>query len=148
MNCDNIITGIFTILGAIVGGYITWLVAIRASRRQTFNEAAAMFHSAFTEELILLHERYDKNASNNEVFEIVENSINKHETAMIKFRPYLIRDVSGFDEAWKNYAYPNQDEFPINPIIDYLPDKNKSVADIRKQVRERLEKLLSYALPE
>lgn len=148
MNCDNIIIGIFTLLGAIVGGYITWLVAIRASRRQTFNEAAAIFHSAFTEELIFLHERYDKDALNNEAFEIVKNSVYKHETAMIKFRPYLIRDVSGFDEAWKNYAYPSQDEFPKNPIIDYLPDKNISEADIRRQVRDRLEKFLFYAQPE
>ena len=149
MNSGNIITGIFTLLGAIVGGYIAWLSVMKAARRQTFNEASAEFRSAFTEELILLDERYDNNTIPEQTFTNVKNSTKKHETAKIRFRPYLNRgNVDAFDNAWKNYAYPCQEEFPINPIIDYLPDKNRSEVDIRKIVRNRIEELLSFAQPE
>ena len=96
------------ISGAVVAGISSWLANFyseRRDRRKEFNEAAKKFRSNFTDELKLLKRHGLGDDSGNITSHILSSAIEKHETAMINFRPYLNRvEKNRFDNAWRIFA--------------------------------------------
>ena len=54
----SIINGIFTLLGAGLGGFIGYITSIKVADRREFQKAAIDFHDAFLDALMSLDPRY------------------------------------------------------------------------------------------
>ena len=135
-----------TISGAIIGALITYFALTWIAKRQEFNRAAAIFRSAFIEEQRLLDPHSTADRVGKSTYDILESAINRHEIAMIRFRPYL-RDSEriAFARAWEAYCYHEQTD---RPFLEQYFDKNlKEKEEKRKLALERIEKLLEFAKP-
>ena len=89
----------FTVVGAFIGAIATLVAARFTWQSQHYNEAAAMFRSAFVEQIYWLR-RGDV-----DVFDILnEKTLILHEQAKIVFEPFLSRrELARLNEAWKSY---------------------------------------------
>lgn len=101
-----LIAGGFTIIGTLLGAWITYRNALEIQKVAEFNKAAAEFRIAFIEEQRLLdpHSFADR-ASAGSVSSIIKNAIDKHERAMIRFEPFVCKSkIEEYKKAWKDYA--------------------------------------------
>ena len=112
---------IAALVGAVVGGLLTYKTSINISRRQEFNKAAASFREAFMPERLALdiHHAPEEN-EHKTAYEIIEPAIQKQTEAMFRFAHYLPWwQRRGFIKAWDGYAHdspPGGDE-PDTPFF-------------------------------
>jgi hypothetical protein len=151
--CYIIVAGIFTIIGAIIGGTIAYWSALKAIKLQEFNKAGSEFHIAFIETQRRLDENksFDVLRTDGEgVWDILQQFIMSHERAKIRFRPYISKcNLASFDEAWQ--IYYSQENRNAECLSEYKPKfyhetkDPKHEGEIRKLALSRIEKLLSFA---
>lgn len=103
-----LIAGCFTILGAIIGGWIGYRNALSIHKISEFNKAAAAFRDAFLPEILLL--RYgvgtpEVGSSDGGLANILTvGLVNRHIKALNIFRGYLAsRQRHAIDKAWEDY---------------------------------------------
>ena len=104
---DKIIVGV--IIGCITSAFAVYLANISSERRrrlEEFNKAAAEFRIAFIPELRFLDYRYTINRADSPgIYKTLSNAFNRHEIAIIKFRPFLNRyECIGLNKAWSDYC--------------------------------------------
>ena len=154
---DTIIAFISGIIsGAFVAGISSCIANIfseRRDRRKEFNNAAKEFRASFTDEIKLLKRHCFGDESGNITVHILADAIEKHESAMINFRPHLNRaDRCDFDNAWRNYAFVENDagwnmtpDKAINKYYSY--EKTLLEYYMRKLAIARIKLLLTFANP-
>src|SRR4030042_3879842 len=121
---ETIITGMFSLLGIIVGGSIGYMTAIKISDRKRLQETALDFYDAFLNSIMSLDSRY-KHGENVEtnVYEILSRDFAKQIKAMLRFRLYLPTDhKEAFDKAWYEYCHYDVDGEPPHPFLEQYFD--------------------------
>jgi hypothetical protein len=113
-----------------------------------FNDAAALFRSAFEIEIQELRDFLDDSPINGEnVISLLNGARDGHRSAYLIFRPYMSDSLKpGFDRAWKEYCYPlgGNPEEGSEPFLEYM-DKGLQPIDSVKLAIENMEKLLKFA---
>jgi hypothetical protein len=122
-----IIAGGFTILGMYLGYRLTRNVTLESIRISNFNKAAAVFRSAFTSQLRELRNiPHPEGLQSDFVYNLIQNSIVKHEIASIRFEPYLSsEEITAYSRAWRKYSNPGgiiKKENP-DPLLDYYAER-------------------------
>ena len=121
-----------TILGVLLGAYVTYYFSLELTKRQLFNQAATRLRAAFTDELTKLTTTLD------DPHDILKNAATKHVAAGFEFRWVLTeKDVERFDQAWQKYYCAEQD--PRLPYLEkYSKHLSKEQSGIPKQERKRV----------
>lgn len=137
------------ILTSIITGIITYFASVRSLKRQFFNEAVSKFRSAFVETERAIDERYQIKGAyvrGEFVYELVLPLLAEQEKAIIEFSHLLNRkNRLDFKKAWMKYAYPNLNDGLDDPQLDYKSIHVDEQMNIRKKLRERLDKVFLYA---
>lgn len=141
MDCKIIFGFILGIIGTSIGAYISHLFSENRRIKEEFNNAAVDFRAAFIEEQRLLDTNsLADRASAGSASSIIKNAINKHETAMIRFKPFICKaEISAYEEAWHNYAGNSQH------FEQYTGDNVIKKEERRKLALANIEKLLEFA---
>ena len=131
-----LISGGFTIIGALIGGFTGYYFSTRLINRQDFNKAAAEFRNAFTNQLNVL--KSDVNSGRGDTSNIGEylraHYVGYHLSAFEVFRNYLTpKERISMDSMWKEYCNFNQ-----------YSDKNNQEA-MRKLALKNLNYVLKFA---
>jgi hypothetical protein len=145
-----LIAGGFTIIGTLLGAWITYRNALEIQKVTEFNKAAALFRTTFTDELRELKRliEYDKVISEDKVLQMLNSCRTKFDNACINFRPYIIQSQKvRFDNAWREYCHPqggDPKQMP-DPYLEYFIDI--PIHDSITLIIEKIEKLLWFAEP-
>ena len=147
---DTVIAFISGALVAGVSSYLAHFYSVSRDRRKEFIEAAKEFRSNFVDELKLLKRHASGDDSGNTTEHILAGAIERHETAMMNFRPYLNRaDKNGFDEAWQNYALDDWNgwQTPPNEAINKYYSYENTLIELkmRELAIKSIEWLLKFA---
>ncbi len=141
-----VVGGAISIVAASVGAIVAYVLAERRDRRKEFNQGAAEFKSNFISELRYLDSKYwsDRDGGWYNIHETLTAAFDRHEIAVIKFRPFLSRaEGTGFDKAWDDYC--NKEDGKPH-FMDYAePSGVINCAEARKSYLERLDSLLAFA---
>ncbi|MFH2003459.1 MAG: hypothetical protein ABIK27_01740 [Bacteroidota bacterium] len=143
------------ITGAVVAGissYLAHFYSVHRDKRKEFNDAAKEFRSNFTNELKLLKRFAMGDDVGKTTEHILADAIERHESAMIDFGPYLNESKKiGFDEAWKNYALDDNGGLETPPdkaIHKYYSYENTTLEmKMRKLAIKSIEWLLVFTKP-
>ena len=133
-----LLAGGFTILGAIVGGLISYCSARSTRRHAHFNEAAAQFRSAFVDTLFRLRHAQE------DVFRIVTPEVvESQERELIKFMQFAnvfvnTEEQKKLKQAWERYVEGRHTMAPGS--LDRRP------GEIRKVI-SNIEELMKCAMP-
>ena len=131
-----LIAGGFTVIGALVGGWIGYKNALSIYNVTEFNKAAYELRNAFIIQLNFL--KYSVNSGSGDTSNIGEylktHYVKSHLIALEVFRNYLsTKERKAIDKAWSEYCNFNQ-----------YSDKNNQEA-IRKLALKNLEDVLEFA---
>ncbi len=139
------IAGGFGIVGSLVGSITTHFLSKDITRRNEFNKAAAEFKSAFIPELRYLDYRYSPDRMNAPgIYKILSLAFDRHEIAVIKFRPYLnCRQCIDFNKAWEDYCDKKEDSKP-HFIVYAEPEGVIDRIKAQKFYLEKLNNLLKF----
>lgn len=116
--------------------------AIELMQRQEFNKAAAEFRIAFIPEQRLLS--YDSLAdrTGTNAQGIIKDAINRHEIAMIRFKPFVSKaKIEAYEKAWNEYAGNSRhfEQYSAKRSLD-IPEKKKLALSL-------INTLLNFANP-
>jgi len=141
---DHIITGIFSIVCAAIGGLFGYRSAIGATVRKERNEAAIEFQSAFYPTLAKIDTTISLDAYTSSfpcmtLVNILREDFPRHVMAYQKFRQYLAEEKRvDFDAAWSEYSQENGKTYVhlgkyFNPAIhaDHLKERTEAIKNIR-----------------
>lgn len=105
-----LIAGGFTIVGALVGGWIGYKNALSIYNITEFNKAASKFREAFTEEIRFIDRFYAVDRSSMDIPEVLSYAADKHETALIIFKDGFLCEGqrAEIENAWKTYTGDNK----------------------------------------
>lgn len=125
--------------------------AIRIMQRQDFNKAATKFHASFVNEIRILDDMFhESDTTDIEVYDLLSNSLVRHEKAVILFRPYLSRSArKRFDTEWQEYCDPEKIDMPGFSFQAY----HESQCEVGKEnyngkyALNKINHLLSFAKP-
>ena len=133
-------------VGAIVGAWLTRRSSAAILKQQEFNRAAAEFRSAFIEDQRLLTVGSHTYRKEKTAQIIVNNAINRHELAVIRFRPYFTcRKKREFDNAWEQYC-KRDDAKKVFDTSKYAHGDGQYAEIKNKELALRnIEKLLGFA---
>ena len=138
------------VIGAAIGGFSSYIITVRVSRRTELNQAAADFRVAFADERRALMKSVDRPEDVAEDFTMttLANAEAKHANACILFSPYLSdKKKRQFDQAWEDYRCPGgggMAELP-SPFIDYYSDSRHEIPI--KLALEKLGRLMEFGKP-
>jgi hypothetical protein len=147
-----LIAGGFTIIGALIGGWVGYRNAIRLYNIAEFNKAASIFQNAFLPEIIFLkhNARISCAGSSDNLQEFLHfGYTRRHLKAFVAFRPYLSsKKKRCIDQAWQEYCC-----HPDNPKITFFEQYSWKVAnkgkDYEKELKSlalsRIEKILEFS---
>ena len=129
---------ITALLGTIIGGFITYIFALRLSRNQRYQIAALKLREAFSEEIAILHPALGNKTVN--AVDLLLKALPKHHASVAEFKLYLSKKQrANFDKSWIDYYGAGGDDrcpwFTQYEVGD----------DARTLFQERVGKLLSYA---
>ncbi|MCK4828210.1 hypothetical protein KA005_71430 [bacterium] len=149
-----LIAGGFTIIGALIGGWIGYRNALRLHNITEFNKAAADFRNAFLPLTTFL--KYNANigglGSSNNLREILRTGYLCHLKALEIFKSYLsATDRAAINNAWDEYCHPKG--IPQNPnekrdfrFDGYMGIEESEGADKAKEVAlQKIYKILKVA---
>jgi hypothetical protein len=96
------IAGGFTVLGALIGAWITYWFALKLSVKNARREAGRRLRETFTSELSILDpETGDKNVR---ASDLLEAALPKHRDAITEFAFYLSdKEKPAYEAAWRAY---------------------------------------------
>lgn len=147
--------GGFTIIGALIGGWIGYKSAVKSIKITEFNKAASEFKDAFLPEIIYFkHSTIIKTMSHADTIREKLGSayIGRHLKAYELFKGHLSKRGRGcIEKAWDEYCYPEGKPTEHNEemhfkFIDYQSIEESQGTDKAKQVAlEKLNKLLKFA---
>ncbi len=143
---ESIITGIFTLLGIIIGSFIGYMTAIRISDRKEFQKAALDFHDAFLDSLMSLDDRYhrEENTETN-VCTILSRDFAKQVRAMLRFQIFLSADQRKvFDKAWHEYCHYDVNGGPSFPFLEQYFEDSLDGQPTNKLALSRIRKLMTF----
>lgn len=147
---DGSIAAVFTLLGAAVGGLISYIATIKVADRKEMKKAAIDFHEAFLDALMSLDQRYTCRESQEirgrgNVYEILERTFPQQIKAMLRFRLYLPTDKrEKFDEAWKEYCHCDYEGGPESPFLEQYFESVCDRQPTQELALKRIYKLLSF----
>lgn len=139
-----LLSGAFTVLGALIGSLITHRLTIkridRERSRSIFNEAAEEFRSAFDETMFELEKGKESTCL------LLETFFNVQRFAYIRFKRHFAGDDLGrLEEDWKqyedfftNYRFLNLCSGDINDDVEFELSK-------KKRCYSHINKLLNHA---
>lgn len=133
-----LIAGGFTVIGALVGGWIGYKNALGIYSITEFNKSATEFRNAFLCELIFLKynaclPECERTYTTLQEF-LRAGYIFRHLKAFDTFRDHLpTGERVAIDKAWEEYCN-----------FEQYSDKNNE-ADLKKLALERIEKILKFA---
>jgi hypothetical protein len=152
---DTIIGVGGAIIGVIIAGPITYFFSRKLIREShlddlatinitEFNKAAATFRSAFIKEQRFLS--YDSLAdrTGTNACDIIKAAINRHEIAMIRFKPFVCKaQLDDYEKAWNEYAGNSKhfEQYSGSNINIFEAQKRRALA------LSRIENLLKFADP-
>jgi hypothetical protein len=149
------IAGGFTIVGALVGGWIGYRSTLSIYRISEFNKAATSFRNAFIPEITFLKHNAvipDNERHYADLNEFLEAGyIDRHLKAFEIFKNHLSsKERQEIDKAWREYCY-----HPDNQYILFFEQYSWRVANkgigYEKQLQSlalnRIEKILEFAQP-
>lgn len=144
---NNIITGIFTLLGIGIGGIISYINSTKISDRKEFQKAAVDFHETFIDVLMFLDRRYHCEEDRDKTpFDIIDRYFPQHIKAMLRFRLYLpIGKRKRFTEAWKEYAGDGERGEPYTSQYDTPKIKGRPTREV---ALDRINNLLKFMNPD
>lgn len=151
----EIFTHIFALL---LGGSLGFLFDRKILKQQEFYRVAKELKDAFIPALIELDEIRDVKPEGYSLDDIpsaiVKRHFDVHNEAVYKFKGYLNKVTKEkFWQAWCEYAYPNKalatefDDNDLNkiPNQEYFSTYEPDIIEIRKKLRVRINKILSFA---
>lgn len=135
-----LIAGGFTVIGALLGGWIGYRNAIGIYNIAEFNKASSTFRNVFLPETTYL--KHNANigglGSSNNLHEILFSGYLRQLKALEIFKIYLSRkDREGIEKAWQNYCKSQSDHTVLN--FEQYSTKNAN------REREKELKQLAYA---
>ena len=136
-----------TIIGALMGAWITYRFALSLSQVAAEREAIIKFRAAFKEELLALDTALTKNYI--DTCDLLQAAFGKHRLAVFDFRPFLEgKRRDKFDQAWRNYyGYDDDQSVKLEFLLKYSGKgygREESVKR-RSAAITNIEKLLEFA---
>jgi hypothetical protein len=143
---ESVITGIFTILGIAIGGFIGYATSVKVSDRKELQKAAIDFHEAFLDALMSLDQKYFcRETTERNVYEILQRTFPQQMKAMLRFRLYLPANKrETFDKAWYEYCHYDVAGGPEYPFLEQYFEKTWEGQPTRELALRRIEKLMSF----
>ena len=98
------------IFGVLISGPITYYFTKKLLPLQEFYREASVFRDAFVKEQRLLTiGSFIEKPNNLTAQDIVANAINRHEIAMLRFKPFVpIDQYDNYEKAWNDYTGNNR----------------------------------------
>jgi hypothetical protein len=145
-----IITGAVSIVSTSIGAIVAFILTERRDRRKEFNQAASEFKSTFIPVLRFLDYQYSpKRPPEIGIYKTLSNVFDRHEIAVIKFRPYLNRqECTGFNKVWDDYCDKKYNKRGKPHFIEYAePETPGKKGCAQKIYLKKLNHLISFAKP-
>ena len=142
----TIFTGIITLFGVAIGGYIGYITSATVSDRKELRKASIDFHYAFLDALMSLDPKYFcKAESECNVCEILEQTFPQQMKAMLRFRLLLPTcKRKHFDKAWREYCHYDVDGEPEYPFLEQYFEKKWNGELTRELALKRIKKLIGF----
>lgn len=141
-----ITTGIFTVIGIIVGGIVAYYTSIKTIRRQEFNRLASRFHIALINQSRVIKRTEFIKADDHS--DRLDTAFKSTETAFIEFSFFLCnKQRERINAIWHEYNNKNETHRDIVKFhgFDLLRSMNKD--ELRKNLLINIEKLLDFIKP-
>ena len=136
-----LIAGGFTIIGTLLGAWITYRNALEIQKIEEFNKASAVFRATFVDEIF--HIRRNVEPFFKRFGERREDIAIANEKAKIIFEVFLPNDkLSGFNAVWEQYKNPKEASKIKESPSD--PEYYKKLGEIRLS---HINNLLEFAKP-
>jgi hypothetical protein len=162
-----LIAGGFTILGALLGNWISHRFSDYRDRRKERNDAAAKFRSAFTEIVKTIRESQPgiRARRQTDFFQLFTDSYHTQYDAMLHFKDYLNdKEQEAIEKAWENHCWDGylDEKESHGPFLHYHYNSEVEMRDgeplitktldeafneVKQLATENVEKLLSFAKP-
>jgi len=148
---DTIVAFISGSIVAVLASFFAHVFSKSRNRCKEFNQAAADFISAFIPELRFLDYRYSpERPPEIGIHKTLSNAFDRHEIAVIKFRPHLNRqECIGFDNAWDDYCGKKGDKQSGKPyFVEYAEPEGFTRKDHAQKIYlKKLGRLITFAEP-
>jgi hypothetical protein len=134
---------LYLFLTILVTALFGSIIPRKLKERERFIEAAAEFRTAFIEERRLLdpHSSADR-ASAGSASSIIKNAIDCHESAMIRFEPFVCKSkIKKYTKAWREYAGDGRN------FEEYTGDNFDKKEKGRALALNRINNLLKFTEP-
>jgi hypothetical protein len=131
-----LVAGGFTILGAILGSWLTFRFSLELSNINSIRLAGIRLRDAFSPELTKLQTSDALGIT--EIPDMLKFSFHKHQAAVNEFRFFLKgKQLDGFDKAWREYYYDPNEETP--KFIQYTDELDPDHEIAIKRIQAILE---------
>lgn len=145
-----LIAGGFTIIGTLLGAWITYRNALEIQKVSEHNKAVSDFKNAFLPEIIFIKhgQRAPECGTTGDLSEVLEfGYANRHLKAIEVFKAYLpTEDRMGIDKALERYC--RYSDKPENIFFDQYFTSGKTqkeIDSIKELALERIEEILRFA---
>lgn len=147
---SEIVTGLFTIIGVIIGNIVGYNIAVSISDRKEFHREAMIFYNSFVDTIISLDQKYRCRVEpTTNTYEILNKNFPRHMKAMLRFRLHLDRDQRElFDKAWREYCHYDISDEPEYPFLEQYHGEKWDGQCTRELALKRIEQLLSFTRQE
>ena len=138
------ITG--SLLGVLIGYYLSRKLAKEDRDIRAFNAAATKFREAFRDEILALDAIFGTLPVDTSIF--LEAAFNKHRSAVFDFKHFLTgENAISFEKAWNEYCSYETEHGQIEALVQYagLGHPGSHANALRQLAKARLEKLLMFA---
>ncbi|MBW2741389.1 MAG: hypothetical protein JRE64_21675 [Deltaproteobacteria bacterium] len=136
-----LIAGIFTIIGTLLGAWITYRNALEIQKIAEFNKAAGIFKATFVDEIFRVRRNIEKPGER--YLERHEDIVIANEKAKIIFEAFLPTNIrNSFNGAWNKYKNcEGKENKPYSPLN---PEHRKEIVNIELS---HINNLLEFAKP-
>lgn len=131
-----------TIIGTMLGAWVTYRFAIKLANINTKRIAGIRLRDAFMSELAQIH-----NPDNNDIVEILESGFNKHQAAVYEFKFSLSDKTTfdAFDNAWYQYrADPKTKKKSLVQYSEFFDKDGIYPKSAREMAIDRIEAILAF----
>ena len=135
---ESVISGLFALVTAAIGGLLGYGAAISATVRKEQNAAVIEFQSIFQRTLIKIDPRYKPEDTEINAVAILESDFDGHALAVMKFKQFIPSERAiGLETAWENYhAYKiTEDHIWYRHFRKYRHDMPHGTADTESIIK-------------
>lgn len=166
---ETVITGLFSVLSAVIGGMIGYSSAICATVRKERNDAVLEFQLVFQRTLFMIDPLFKPEGEKVDVIAILKSDFKRQALAVMKFRQYIPQKRAvELEDAWEKYHayeiadghywYRHFDKYRlesgdprsdidtdtiiknINDILEYAKLNQNTIWSCRKNILQQTEK--------